>query len=61
MMSCKNATHLTSRQLDHKLSFPERMALRFHLMMCTGCANFKNNMTFLRKACERLVRDTQSE
>ncbi|WP_075791323.1 zf-HC2 domain-containing protein [Massilia putida] len=52
MMSCKLATHLLSQQLDRKLSRRETMSLNFHLMMCRGCTNFKENMAFLREACE---------
>lgn len=59
MMSCKQATHLLSQRMDRKLSVGETLSLRFHLMMCDGCTNFKNNMSFLRKACERVVADTQ--
>jgi predicted anti-sigma-YlaC factor YlaD len=61
MMSCKETTYLLSQQQDRKLSATETMALRFHLMMCSGCSNFANNMTFLRKVCERVVTDTKKE
>lgn len=61
MMPCKEATRLMSEQLDRKLSTGETVSLKLHLMMCTGCANFKNNMTFLRKACERVVHDTKTK
>jgi predicted anti-sigma-YlaC factor YlaD len=54
MMSCKQATHLLSQQLDRPLDRRESMSLRFHLMMCTGCTNFKQNLSFLRKTCERV-------
>lgn len=61
MMSCKQATHLLSQQLDRQLSTSERMSLKFHLMMCTGCTNFRNNMGFLRRACERVVSDSAGD
>lgn len=48
-----------SQQLDRKLSARETVALKFHLMMCTGCTNFKGNMRFLRKACERVLTDAK--
>ena len=54
-MSCKQVTHLISEQLDRELSRREQMAMTFHLMMCTGCSNFRNNMRFLRKACQGLA------
>lgn len=55
MMSCKQVTHLISEQLDRELSRRERMGMKFHLMMCTGCSNFRNNMRFLRKVCQDLA------
>lgn len=61
MMSCKQTTHLLSQQMDRELSVKERVALKFHLMMCTSCTNFKNNMRFLRKTCEHIVSDVKSE
>lgn len=57
MISCKKTTELLSQQLDRKLSAYETMALRFHLMMCTGCTNFRRNMNFLRTACKRVARN----
>lgn len=55
MMSCKQVTQLISEGLDRELSRRERMAMKFHLMMCTGCNNFRNNMHFLRKVCQGLA------
>ncbi|MEC4717623.1 zf-HC2 domain-containing protein [Noviherbaspirillum sp. CPCC 100848] len=51
MMSCRKATTLMSQQLDRPLGGTERMALQFHLMMCSGCTNFNKNMMFLRAVC----------
>lgn len=63
MMSCKQMTHLISQGLDRELSTRESMTLRLHLMMCSGCTNFRNNMQFLHQACERFEADagTRSE
>lgn len=52
MMACKQATHLLSQQLDRTLSRRETLALRLHLVMCSGCTNFRNNLAFLRMACQ---------
>ncbi len=51
MMNCKQATQMMSQELDRQLSWHERMALRFHVMMCNGCNNFRKQMAFIRKAC----------
>lgn len=53
MMSCKQMTYLISQQLDRKLTTSERIALRLHTMMCTGCRNFDDNTAFLRKVSLR--------
>lgn len=50
MMNCKEATHLMSEDLDRPLRWRERVALRFHLMMCSGCRNFRAQISFLRSA-----------
>lgn len=57
MMSCKQMTHLISQGLDRELNRRESMSLKFHLMMCKGCTNFRDNMQFLRKACHGLADD----
>lgn len=61
MMSCKKMTFLLSQQLDRRLTPKESAALRFHLMMCTGCRNFRDNLAFLRRACQRAAADAQAE
>lgn len=54
MMSCKQATRLMSEEQDRALSARERLALRFHTMMCIGCNNYRKHMGFLRRAAQRL-------
>jgi hypothetical protein len=48
MMNCKQATELMSQQMERPLTFRERMSLRFHTMMCSGCSNFDDHMHDLR-------------
>ena len=57
MLRCKEATHLLSEAHDRNLSFSERLQLKMHLAMCTGCRNFKGQMAFLRRACRRYLTD----
>ena len=54
MLSCKQATELMSQAQDRSLTLRERFALRFHLMICAGCANFGRQMSVLRAACRRM-------
>ena len=56
MMNCKHATRLMSEELDRPLSLREKIALRFHNMMCSYCTNYRTQMAFLRRAAKR-VRD----
>ena len=57
MLRCKEVTHLLSEAHDRNLSFSERLQLKMHLAMCTGCRNLKGQMAFLRKACRRYLTD----
>jgi hypothetical protein len=54
MLNCKQTTQLLSEKQDRPLSFRERVALRLHLMMCSGCTNYDRQMEFIRKACRRI-------
>lgn len=50
MMNCRQATRLISESQDRPLSLPERMTLKMHVMMCTGCKNFSLQIPFLSQA-----------
>lgn len=54
MMNCKQATHLMSQSQDRELSLPERIRLRLHLLICSGCLNYNKQMSFMRKAMQKL-------
>lgn len=53
MLSCKQATELMSQELDRPLSLIERLGLRLHVLICTGCHNYRRQMGILREACRR--------
>lgn len=55
MRSCREISELVSKSLDAKLSLRERVAVRFHLMLCDGCNNFRKQMLFLHKAGNRYL------
>lgn len=50
MLNCKEMTEMCSEELDRKLLLSERMSLRMHLMMCSGCHNFRKQMQTMRIA-----------
>jgi len=48
MLNCHDATRLMSEAQERTLKVSERMSLKMHVMMCSGCNNFKNQMGTLR-------------
>ena len=60
MLSCKEVTHLLSEAQDRKITLSERVNLEMHLAMCKGCKNFKGQMSFLREACQRYVKNQEN-
>ena len=59
MLSCKEVTHLLSEAQDRKITLSERVNLEMHLAMCKGCKNLKGQMSFLREACQRYVKNQE--
>lgn len=53
MLSCKEASRLCSEALDRPLGLRERLTLRMHLMMCSGCTNYDRQMAYLRAIARR--------
>ena len=50
MLNCHDATFLLSQSRERKLTFSERMKLRLHVGMCSGCANFERQLPVLSDA-----------
>lgn len=53
MLSCRQATELMSQEQDRVLSLGERLGLRVHVWICSGCNNYRRQMGVLRAACRR--------
>ena len=51
MLSCKQVTRLVSLSYEKRLSWPERVGVRMHLLMCRFCTRFAQQMRFLHTAC----------
>lgn len=49
MLNCIKATRLLSESQDRTLAVTERMSLKMHVMMCSGCRNFGTQMQTLRQ------------
>jgi len=52
MLNCKEVTELCSQEMERSLGLGERMSLAMHLMMCSGCTNFRKQMTDLRRVAQ---------
>ncbi|MDD5275527.1 MAG: zf-HC2 domain-containing protein [Methylovulum sp.] len=60
MRNCREITALVSQGMDKKLSFGERLAIGFHVMMCSHCRNFQSQSQFMRKAARRYTGQLQN-
>lgn len=56
MLNCREVTRLLSESQDRTLGLTERMTLKLHLMMCTGCRNFGVQMDALRQMARAYVK-----
>ena len=54
LLTCKQASQIVSQGLDRRLGFGERIAVRVHLAVCSGCRAFTRQMGILRTAVRRL-------
>jgi len=52
MMNCTRATRLASESLERPLQLHERLGLRLHLMMCSGCRCFDEQAQQLSTMCK---------
>ena len=48
MLSCRELSDQADAFLDKEMSFAKRMQVRLHLMMCSGCNRFVNQMRMTR-------------
>jgi hypothetical protein len=48
--SCKAAIRLQSEALDHKLTLPQRLGLRIHLVLCLWCRRYGKQIALVHDA-----------
>jgi hypothetical protein len=53
MINCRRVTELCSQEMERNLQLQEQIPLRMHLLMCSGCTNFRKQMSILRDAMQR--------
>ncbi len=49
MLNCWTATALASQAMDRELTMMERLKLKAHIAMCSGCRNFTSQVRDLRQ------------
>lgn len=61
MLSCREATRLVARSMEQRLTWKERLALRFHLMMCDVCRRYRDQLIWLDRTLAISFRDKGRE
>lgn len=56
MMNCREATKLLSDAQEQALPLAERAALQMHVMLCSGCSRFKQQIDSLRAMMRAFAR-----
>jgi hypothetical protein len=49
MLKCIEVIELCSQELERPLRLADRLRLGTHLMMCTGCSNYRKQLRALRQ------------
>lgn len=52
MLTCMEVTEVCSVEMERPLKLTEQLSLRTHLMMCTGCSQYRRQMKTLRQVAE---------
>lgn len=61
MLNCHDATRLISESQEHPLAVRQKMALKVHLLMCTGCKNFSLQIPFISRAMRAYAQGKDEE
>ncbi len=56
MLNCQQVTRLYSESLERTPTLQERMSLKMHVMMCSGCRNFGKQMHTLRQVARAFAK-----
>lgn len=51
---CKDVSALISRSMDTRLPLTRRLGIRFHLMMCHFCREYKRQLRLMSLAMEKM-------
>lgn len=59
MIDCKEAARYIDRRDFEKLSFREKMGLRFHNFMCKNCRGYSKDSHIIRKLMGKIAKDNK--
>ncbi|MEQ8231815.1 MAG: hypothetical protein RLW61_08645 [Gammaproteobacteria bacterium] len=54
MIDCREASELTSRELDRRLGRRQRVALWLHRLLCPACRFYRRQLDSIRRVSSRL-------
>jgi hypothetical protein len=54
MLNCKQTSQLVSQSLDRRLTWNERLAVRWHLIICKYCKRFSQQLQAMRVGLKRM-------
>lgn len=49
MMTCAEAARVMSDRMNRPVGWRARMALRFHLLLCSGCRHYESQLKLMRE------------
>jgi hypothetical protein len=58
---CTDVTRFVSESMDRTLPVLTRIKLRLHLMICEGCAQYRQQLLVLRQATRRSASETHTQ
>ena len=61
MLKCKRAAELISLQYDRPLSMLERWQLQMHLLVCSPCSRYRNQLNTISQAMRQLNRNHEND
>ncbi|GBL45851.1 hypothetical protein SFMTTN_1662 [Sulfuriferula multivorans] len=61
MLNCQEIIRLVSESQERPLTLREKISLRTHVMMCSGCSNYEKNMASLRLTMRAFAKGTNEK
>jgi hypothetical protein len=52
MLSCREATEVCSAEMERPLRLGEQVSLRAHLLICSGCTQFRRQIKTLHQVMQ---------